>query len=199
MAQLQDNWKESAEIRRKPTGFEKIQTESRRESKLADQKIDKRLDQITVNTDKVSQCIKQNGEFLTRQSKEQAKGFTELKKSSKQVLESVRRQIEGFDKVHGDLNNKWRRFLEDLVRRGLCDILKERGTEVYEINPRTIFCAKSKTTRAEYDLVAVGTKKIIVVEDKSTLTRAEVSAFLKKYLTSKTIAKFTKTLPFTER
>ncbi len=106
-----------------------------------------------------------------------------LRKSDRKLdraFEPVLRQSQSVDKINGGFNNQWGKFVEELARGSLGRIFKERGIEFHEISPRTAICAESNITLAQYDLVAVGTKKIVVVEVKTTLTRSKVSAFLKK-------------------
>ena len=112
-------------------------------------------------------------------------GINELRKAQDRLIKSqaeTNRQITKFtnslDEAHGNFNNKWGQFLENLVNGGLIKLLSERNIEVIRVQSRTIFYKSKGQAAGDFDLIAINGEEIVVVEVKTTLKIDDVDLFV---------------------
>ena len=113
-----------------------------------------------------------------RRKTEEARRETEA--SIKSLGEHVRELTEDLKEANGNFNNKWGRFMENLVEGDFLAVLKERGFGVKNVTPRMKSIDEDRKTVAEYDLVARDGGVVVVAEVKTTLWREDVEEFLEK-------------------
>ena len=131
-------------------------------------------------------AIKASEEARLRGEEARIKGEKALRESHLKTEESLRktqkevRELnESLKEANGNFNNKWGHFLENLLEDDLVKLLNGQNIKVEEILPR-FTVKKSGAVVAEYDLVAVNGKEVVVVEVKTTLEKDHVGNFLKK-------------------
>ena len=118
-------------------------------------------------------------EAQQRTEEARLKGEKALRESHLQTQKEVRELNESLKEANGNFNNKWGHFLENLLEDDLVKLLNGQNIKVEEILPR-FTVKKSGAVVAEYDLVAVNGKEVVVVEVKTTLEKDHVGNFLKK-------------------
>ena len=106
--------------------------------------------------------------------------FESLAESQKETKERMRELTKDLHKTDGNFNNKWGRFMENLVEGDFLAVLKERGFGVRSVTPRMKSIDEHRQTKAEYDLVARDGDAVVVAEVKTTLGDRDVAKFLEK-------------------
>ena len=104
----------------------------------------------------------------------------EMQESQRKTEESIRKTQKAIDQANGNFNNKWGRFLENLLQGDLVSLLKERGIEVGRIISRKKTLREDGMAKSEIDILAVNQKDIVLTEVKTTLKSQDVDKFLKK-------------------
>ena len=84
------------------------------------------------------------------------------------------------DKVNGNLTNKWGKFIENLVYGDLLNLLVPWDIEVDRVQPRFVYTKFGENPGGEFDLVAVNSKELVVIEVKSTLEKSDIYRFIEK-------------------
>ena len=100
-------------------------------------------------------------------------------KALQETQEYLKKLGDNLDKANGNFNNKWGRFMENLVGGNLISLLQERGIKVDDLHKRIKGFRGSKQV-AEYDLVALNGAEAVVFEVKTTLIKDNVTKFLKQ-------------------
>ena len=80
-----------------------------------------------------------------------------------------------FRQIGGEVDNRWGRLAEGLVKEDLVELLRDAGIEVVDAR-HAVWVQRSGETR-EYDLVAYGEHDAVVVEVKTNLKSSDVSRF----------------------
>ena len=119
--------------------------------------------------------------------KESEREYQEMRENSKererqlnQTIEALKQQKKRFDEASGYFDNKWGTFMENLLNGCLVNLLKSKGIAVTGVIRYFQIEDENKQIRAEFDLVAINGKDLVVVEVKSTLTHEKVDKFVKK-------------------
>ncbi len=111
----------------------------------------------------------------TQQKTELAQQKTE--KALQETQEYLKKLGDNIDKANGNFNNKWGRFMENLVGGNLISLLQDRGIKVDDLHKRVKGFRGGKQV-AEYDLVAVNGAEGVAFEVKTTLIKDNVTKFL---------------------
>ena len=133
--------------------------------------------QINKLSAETSQQIKD----LSVSQKQTDKSIKDLSVSQKQTDEQMKRTDIKLDKFIGDTGNRWGKLGENLVKGSLTQRLKERGIKVEGV------ITNLDKGSAEFDIVAVNGKEIVVVEVKATLDPFDVNKFKKNMKKFKTL------------
>ncbi len=107
----------------------------------------------------------------------QQKTEESLRESQQKTQEYLQKLGDNLDKANGNFNNKWGRFMENLVGGNLISLLQDRGIKVDDLHKRVKGFRGSKQV-AEYDLVAVNGAEAVAFEVKTTLIKDNVTKFL---------------------
>ena len=108
----------------------------------------------------------------TRNSiQETRNSIQELRESQKQTDEQMKRTDIKLNKFIGDTGNRWGKLGENLVKGSLAQRLKERGIQVEGV------ITNADKGDAEFDIIAVNGKEVVVVEVKATLDPSDVGKF----------------------
>ena len=105
--------------------------------------------------------------------KKDRKDMLELRARQKQTDEQMRRTDIKLDKFIGDTGNRWGQLGENLVTGNLAQRLKEKGIKVEGV------ITNARKGGAEFDIIAVNGKEVVVVEVKATLDPSDVEKFKK--------------------
>ena len=132
----------------------KMFKESRQELKESRQKFDREFEKS-----------KQEADQQTR----------ELKQQMKETAQQIKETDKQLKKFIGGTGNRWGALGENLVEGNLVKRLREKGIEVERVLTRM-----KVPNKAEFDIIAVNGKEIVVVEVKSTLDVLDVDEFLEK-------------------
>ena len=140
------------------------------------EKTEKSLRESQEKTEKSLRESQEKTEKSLRESQEKTeKALRELKKSLK---ESNRELTKNLNEANGNFNNKWGKFLENLVKGDLVKLLSERNIKVDRIQPRLIICGPTGREIGDFDLVAINGNEIVAIEVKTTLTKEKVEKFI---------------------
>ena len=115
----------------------------------------------------------QEAQERTQEAQERAE------KEMQEIRETLKKQAQNLDKADGNFNNKWGRFMEDLVKGDLINLLNNRKIDVIRILSRVPYYRPDKTQDGEVDLIALNGKELVVVEIKTFLTIQDVNKFIK--------------------
>ena len=118
--------------------------------------------------DKTFEKSKQEADRQTRELKQQIK--ESRLETERQMKETDRR----LNKYIGDSENRWGALGENLMEGNLVKKLREKGIEVEKV----LTCL-NVGDKAEFDIIAVNGKEVVVVEVKSTLKISYIKQFLK--------------------
>ena len=118
----------------------------------------------------------------TRNSiQETRNSIQEFRESQKQTDEQMRKTDIKLNKFIGDTGNRWGKLGENLVKGSLAQRLKERGIQVEGV------MTNADKGDAEFDIIAVNGKEVVVVEVKATLDPSDVDKFKKNIEKFKTL------------
>ena len=122
-------------------------------------------------------------ESLCESQRKTEESLRESQKKTEKALQKTQEYLkklgDNLDKANGNFNNKWGRFMENLVGGNLISLLQERGIKVDDLHKRIKGFRGSKQV-AEYDLVALNGAEAVVFEVKTTLIKDNVTKFLKQ-------------------
>ena len=119
-------------------------------------------------------------ESLREYKREMQESQRKTEESQRKTEESIRKTQKAIDMANGNFNNKWGRFLENLLQGDLVNLLKERGIEVGRIISRKKTLREDGMAKSEIDILAVNKKDIVLTEVKTTLKSQDVDKFLEK-------------------
>ena len=146
------------------------------------------LGEAQKETDRQLKALGKSQEETGRQlkglGKSQEETDRQLKETDRQLKETDR-QLKGLgrsiEKTNGNFNTKWGKFLEDLVKGDMVNLLNERNIKVGQIHPRVqCMFPGENNVEAEYDLIAVNGDEVVVFEVKTTLGSKDVESFVEK-------------------
>ena len=126
------------------------------------------------DTIKASEEARCRGEEALRESQ------LKTEKSLQQTQKEVRELNDSLKEANGNFNNKWGHFFENLLVGDLVKLLNKWNIKVDRIIQRFVLKRPDGTISAEYDLMAINGKEIVLVEVKTTLSKDDVGRFLKK-------------------
>ena len=107
----------------------------------------------------------------------------QMKKTDRQMKKTdlrIDKLSRSLDKTNGNFNDKWGKFVENLVAGDLVNLLSEWGINVNRIQPRLVYPQSRHHRGGEFDLVAINGKELVIVEVKSSLEKKDVDFFVKK-------------------
>ena len=110
--------------------------------------------------------------------KETARQMKEINRKMKETdrkMKEIAQQIKGTDKqmkiVLEDFDNPWGKLGENLVEGKLAQQLSERGIKVDRV------IANTKNEHANFNIIVINNKEVVVVEVKATLDPSDVEEF----------------------
>ena len=113
-----------------------------------------------------------------QQKTEAAQQKTEVAQQKTEIfLRDLGKKI---DKVNGDLTNKWGRFIENLVEGDLVNLLAPWDIKVNKVQPNLRYSTVEGIPKGEFDLVAINSTEVVVIEVKSTLKDVDIGKFIGK-------------------
>ncbi len=94
--------------------------------------------------------------------------------------EFANKTLKAINQASGDFQNKWGRFMQNLVRGDFDKLLRSRGIEVSETHQTIKIKNADGSIRWEYDLKAVNGQQVVFAEVKTNLTSEDVDRLLEK-------------------
>jgi hypothetical protein len=126
-------------------------------------------------------------EETDKRFKETDKRFKETDKRFKETEKRFRETDKKFretDKKIKELSNlfttQWGKLVEALVEPGAVNLFRERGIDVRYTARRIEVEDKKRRKIAEYDIVLVNDKEVVIIEVKTTVKKEDVDYFLEK-------------------
>ena len=111
-----------------------------------------------------------------REYAEAMREIARLDAERKQAAEERERDLDRlFRRIGGEVDNRWGRLAEGLVKEDLVKLLRDAGVGVVDAR-HAVWVQRGGETR-EYDLVAYGEHDAVVVEVKTNLKSSDVSRF----------------------
>ena len=128
-------------------------------------------------------------EETDKKFKETDKKFKETEKRFRETakrFEETDKRFKETDKKIKELSNlfttQWGKLVEALVEPGAVNLFRERGIDVYYTARRIEVEDEKRRKIAEYDIVLVNDKEVVVIEVKTTVKREDVDYFLEKLM-----------------
>ena len=132
-------------------------------------KIQKILGTITVQQQKTAQQMKKMAQQVRENYRKIQENAQEIQKTTFQVQETESKYKEYF----GDVESEWGPLGDNLLTGGLAKALKKRGIQIDRVIPRL------RNDYAEFSIVAINEKEIVIVEVRSKLDFSNVDGFEK--------------------
>jgi hypothetical protein len=129
---------------------------------------------------KLSEEIKELRELV----KERDKRLEKLFKDTDRRFKETDKQFKETDKKIKELSNlfttQWGKLVEALVEPGAVNLFRERGIDVRYTARRIEVEDEKRRKIAEYDIVLVNDKEVVIIEVKTTVKKEDVDYFLEK-------------------
>jgi hypothetical protein len=136
---------------------------------------------------KLSEEIKELRELVKERDKRLEKLFKETEKLFKDTdrrFKETDKQFKETDKKIKELSNlfttQWGKLVEALVEPGAVNLFRERGIDVRYTARRIEVEDEKRRKIAEYDIVLVNDKEVVIIEVKTTVKKEDVDYFLEK-------------------
>ena len=136
---------------------------------------------------KLSEEIKELRELVKERDKRLEKLFKEterLFKDTDRRFKETDKQFKETDKKIKELSNlfttQWGKLVEALVEPGAINLFRERGIDVRYTARRIEVEDERRRKIAEYDIVLVNDKEVVIIEVKTTVKKEDVDYFLEK-------------------
>ena len=147
------------------------------------QKTEESLREV-AEAQKETEAAQQKTEAAQQKTEESLREVTEAQKKTETLTQETRVFLKDLgkkiDKVNGNLTNKWGKFVENLVHGDLLNLLAPWDIEVDRVQPRLVYTKFGENPGGEFDLVAVNSKELVIIEVKSTLDKGDIYRFIKK-------------------
>ena len=140
------------------------------------QKTEESLREVT-EAQKETEAAQQKTEAAQQKTEESLREVAEAQKETEIFLRDLGKKI---DKVNGDLTNKWGRFIENLVEGDLVNLLAPWDIKVNKVQPNLRYSTVEGIPKGEFDLVAINSTEVVVIEVKSTLKDVDIGKFIGK-------------------
>ena len=150
--------------------------ESLREVAEARKETEESLREV-AEAQKETEAAQQKTEESLREVAEAQKETEVAQQKTEIFLRDLGKKI---DKVNGDLTNKWGRFIENLVEGDLVNLLASWDIKVNKVQPNLRYSTPEGISKGEFDLVAINSTQVVVIEVKSTLKDVDIGKFIGK-------------------
>ena len=131
--------------------------------------------------EEIREIMREVAEAQKKTEQEQQKTEQSLRLLEKTVQETskyVKETIKALNDTNGKFDNKWGRFMEDLVKGDLINLLVDRKIDVVRVYSRVDYYRPDGTQAGEIDLIAINGKEAVAVEIKTKLTVQDVNDFI---------------------
>ena len=128
--------------------------------------------------EELRQQQKENQKGFKEYQKENEKGFEELREAQKENQRGFKELREAQKKTDRIFNSQWGKLIESLVEGNLVELFKECNIPVKKTSTRNEVLFDNK--EYEFDIFAVNSSCIVVVEVKTELTSKKVAYFIEK-------------------
>ena len=159
-----------AEVAKMQAEYAKSLKETKKLMKELSKETDRKMQETALQIKELSKETDRKMQETDRQMKE-----TDIR-----IDKRLDRLDKSIDKTNGNFNNKWGKFVENLVHGDLINLLQGWGITAFRVQPRLEYPAYQGFRAGEFDLVAINGEEVVVVEVKSTLEKADVHRFIEK-------------------
>ena len=136
-----------------------------------------------VTIDDVWRVIEEIGEAHKKtelQAEKTARQAEKTERQAKKTERQLEKTIRSLEKSNNRFNNRWGKFIENLISGDLVALLLECDIKVDRLQPRMVYPPVDGRRGGEFDLVAVNGKEVVIVEVKSTLEKVDIDEFMEK-------------------
>ena len=117
---------------------------------------------------------------LGEEIKELKESTAELRELFKETDKRFKETDKKIKKLSNLFTTQWGKLVEALVEPGAVNLFRERGIDVYYTARRIEVEDEKRRKIAEYDIVLVNDKEVVVIEVKTTVKKEDVDYFLEK-------------------
>ena len=179
----EESLREVAEAQKETEESFREVAEAQKETEAAQQKTEESLREV-AKAQKETKAAQQKTEESLREVTE-AQKETEVAQQKTEVAQQkteifLRDLGKKIDKVNGDLTNKWGRFIENLVEGDLVNLLAPWDIKVNKVQPNLRYSTVEGIPKGEFDLVAINSTEVVVIEVKSTLKDVDIGKLIGK-------------------
>ena len=157
--------------------------EAQKETEAAQQKTEAAQQKTEESLREVTEAQKETEESLREvaEAQKETEAAQQKTEAAQQKTEIFLRDLgKKIDKVNGDLTNKWGRFIENLVEGDLVNLLAPWDIKVNKVQPNLRYSTVEGIPKGEFDLVAINSTEVVVIEVKSTLKDMDIGKFIGK-------------------
>ncbi len=150
-----------------------------REVSAAQKKTEDSIDRLTVRLDRMAQERKEETvQRMQETDRRRQETDQQMQETDRRMDRMFRDSDKRFKKMQEDFFTRWGLLVESLVKGDLMDLLIARGIDVRLLYNNVQ--GRRGEEHYEYDLVAVNSGQVVVVEVKTTLRSSHVKRFLEK-------------------
>ena len=158
-------------IQQKETELQQKKTDRQIEKTgLQQEKTDRQIEKTDRQIEKTARLIEEIGRKMEKNRLQQEETARQMKETDRKMKETDKK----INKMVGDFGNQWGQLGENLVSGNLAKRLKEKNIQVDRV------ITNLSNDHAEFDIIAINGKEIVIVEVKSTLDHADIEKFEKK-------------------
>ena len=147
------------------------------------QKTEESLREVTETQKETEESLREvaKAQKETEAAQQKTEAAQQKTEAAQQKTEIFLRDLgKKIDKVNGDLTNKWGRFIENLVEGDLVNLLAPWDIKVNKVQPNLRYSTVEGIPKGEFDLVAINSTEVVVIEVKSTLKDVDIGKFIGK-------------------
>ncbi|MCX6270267.1 MAG: hypothetical protein NTU44_03435 [Bacteroidetes bacterium] len=117
-------------------------------------------------------------EKVLKMFEETDKKFQETDKKFQETAQQFKETDKKIDKLEGFFSSQWGKFIESLVEGDLVNLLNERNISIHFTSTNNKLLYEGK--EYEFDILAVNSDEVVVVEVKTSLKVEDVKWFLEE-------------------
>ena len=161
-------WKILKEVSLSQKETDRLLRESKQENDRRKQETDRKIQEN-------DRLLRESKQDIDRKIQENDRLLQKSQKKLEKMIEENKVYIQKIDSRWG---NQWGRLMEALMKGSLLKLLNQKGIKAIKVVPN--YEGQWEDLDREYDLVAINSQEMVVVETKSHLKKGHVDDFLKE-------------------
>jgi hypothetical protein len=135
---------------------------------------------LSEDIEKTSKEIKELRELFKETNKTLRELFKETDQRFKETAQRFKETDQEIKKLSNLFTTQWGKLVEALVEPGAVNLFRERGIDVHYTARRIEVEDEKRRKIAEYDIILVNDKEVVIIEVKTTVKKEDVDYFLEK-------------------